>query len=49
MTFKTWKYFIGSVFLVGALLIKFGAPLFAVVLGVAAAGLLTFRKARHSA
>ncbi len=49
MTFKNWKYFAGSVFLAGALLIKFGAPLVPVLIGVGAAGLLTFRRARRSA
>ncbi|HTP88486.1 MAG TPA: hypothetical protein VMJ34_16145 [Bryobacteraceae bacterium] len=49
MNFKTWKYFFGAVFLAGALLLKFGAPLMPLLIGVAAAGLITFRKARRSA
>lgn len=49
MTLKTLKYFLGSVFLGGALLLKFGAPLVPVAIGVAGAALFTFLKARRSA
>jgi len=49
MNLKIWKYFAGSVILVGALLLKFGAPLFTVLIGVVAAGLITWRQWRRSA
>lgn len=43
-----WKYFIGSAFLAGALALKFGAPLFAVVLGIGLAVLFTERSRRRA-
>ena len=38
----TWKYFAGSCILGGGLLIKFGAPIVPVVLGMALAALLNW-------
>jgi hypothetical protein len=37
-----WKYFVGSCILGGGLLLKFGAPLVPVVLGMALAGVLNW-------
>jgi hypothetical protein len=44
-----WKFFIGASILVTGLLIKVGAPLFSIVLGIAEAGFLTYqRSTRHA-
>ncbi len=37
-----WKYFVGSCILGGGLLLKFGAPLVPVALGMALAGVLNW-------
>jgi hypothetical protein len=39
-----WKYFLGASILAVGLLLKAGAPLFPVVLGLAAAAFLTWKK-----
>jgi hypothetical protein len=39
-----WKYFIGSSILVAGLLIKVGAPVVAVALGVAGAALINWKR-----
>jgi hypothetical protein len=41
---RTWKYFIGASILAVGLLLKAGAPLFPVALGLAAAAFLTWKK-----
>ena len=41
-----WKYFIGSSILAAGLLIKFGAPIFAVALGIAGAAFVNWKKQR---
>jgi hypothetical protein len=41
-----WKYFIGSSILVAGLLIKFGAPVLAVALGIAGAAVFNWKKQR---
>jgi uncharacterized membrane protein len=41
-----WKYFIGSCILVAGFLIKVGAPLLAVVLGIAGAALINWKRQR---
>ena len=41
-----WKFFIGSCILVAGLLLKAGAPVVAVVLGIAAAAFVTWKKQR---
>ena len=43
----SWKYFIGSSILACGLLFKFGAPLPALVLGVALAAYVNWRKQRR--
>jgi hypothetical protein len=45
---KKLKYFIGASILGAGLMVKAGAPLFPVALGLAAAALLTWRAARSS-
>lgn len=39
-----WKYFIGSSILVTGLLIKVGAPLVAIALGIAGAAFINWKK-----
>ena len=39
-----WKYFLGASILAVGLLLKAGAPLFPLVLGLAAAAFLTWKK-----
>jgi hypothetical protein len=39
-----WKYFIGAAFVVGAALLKAGAPLVSVALGITLAALLNLRQ-----
>src|SRR5207253_1700679 len=41
-----WKFFIGSCILVAGLLLKAGAPVVAVILGIAVAAFLTWQKQR---
>jgi hypothetical protein len=41
-----WKYFIGSCILVAGLLIKVGAPVFAVALGIAGAAFINWKRQR---
>ena len=41
-----WKYFIGSSILVAGLLIKFGAPIAAVALGIAGAAFINWKRQR---
>jgi hypothetical protein len=41
-----WKYFIGACFVVGAALLKAGAPLIAIAGGVALAALSNFLRGR---
>lgn len=41
-----WKFFAGSSILAAGLLIKAGAPLLPVALGMIAAGVLTWRRVR---
>ena len=41
-----WKFFIGSCILVAGLLLKVGAPLFAVALGIAGAAFVNWNKQR---
>ena len=41
-----WKFFIGSCILVAGLLLKAGAPVVAVILGIAGAAFLTWKKQR---
>jgi hypothetical protein len=43
-----WKFLVGAAILSGALLLKAGAPLFAVALGVALAALVTWKTERRS-
>lgn len=43
-----WKYFVGASILAGGLLLRIGAPLLAVILGIAAAALLTRRRERSA-
>ena len=38
-----WKFFIGSCILAGGLMIKFGAPIIPVVLGIALAAVISWR------
>ena len=42
----TWKFFGGAAILAAGLLIKLGAPVFPVVLGIAAAGAWNWRAHR---
>jgi hypothetical protein len=39
-----WKFFIGSCILVAGLLIKFGAPIVPVAIGIAGAAFITWKK-----
>ena len=39
-----WKFFLGSSILVAGLLIKFGAPLVPVAIGIAGAAFITWKK-----
>ena len=41
-----WKYFIGAAILAGGLLVKAGAPLVPLALGLAIAAFLTWKKSR---
>lgn len=41
-----WKFFIGACILASGLLLKAGAPLVAVILGIGFAAFLTWRKQR---
>jgi hypothetical protein len=43
---RNWKYFLGAVILSSGLLLKAGAPIFGVLLGVAGVGLLNWRRQR---
>ncbi len=43
-----WKFFIGSCILASGLLIKFGAPIPAVVLGIALAAVVNWKRMRTS-
>ncbi len=43
---KKWKYFLGACILAAGLAFKAGAPLVPVALGLAAAGLLTWKRSR---
>jgi hypothetical protein len=40
---KKWQYFVGSCILAAGLLIKAGAPLVPIVLGIAAAAFVTWK------
>jgi hypothetical protein len=48
MEMNTWKFMIGSAILSGGLLLKAGAPAFAVVLGVVLAALVTWKTERRT-
>jgi len=39
-----WRFFVGACILVAGLLVKAGAPLFSIALGIAVAGALTWRR-----
>jgi hypothetical protein len=41
-----WKFFIGACILVSGLMIKFGAPLLAVAMGIALAAFLNWKRIR---
>ena len=41
-----WKFFVGSSILVAGLLIKFGAPVLAVALGIAGAAFVNWKRQR---
>ena len=41
-----WKFFLSACILVGGLLIKFGAPLSAVIGGIALAAIMTWKQSR---
>jgi hypothetical protein len=43
-----WKFLVGAAILSGGLLLKAGAPLFAVALGVVLAALVTWKAERRS-
>ena len=43
-----WKYFVGSCILAVGLLLKAGAPLGAVAVGIAAAAFLNWRRQRRA-
>ena len=45
---RKWKFFVGAAILAAGLLLKAGAPVFAVVLGLALAGFLTWKKTEPS-
>jgi hypothetical protein len=44
---KKWQYFIGACILAAGLLIKAGAPLVPIVLGMAAAAFITWKSRRR--
>jgi len=44
---KTWKYFLGSCILAAGLAVKAGAPVVPVVVGLAAAAFLTWKKSQR--
>jgi hypothetical protein len=44
----TWRYFGGASILAAGLLLKFGAPLPAVLVGIGAAAAVTWSRQRHS-
>ena len=46
MDMGRWKYFIGASILAAGLVLKAGAPLVPIVLGLAAAAFLTWKKSR---
>jgi hypothetical protein len=46
---SNWKFFLGSCILAGGLLLKVGAPLVPVALGIAAAAIFTWRRQRATA
>jgi hypothetical protein len=46
---KKWKYFLGSSILAAGLVLKAGAPLVPIVLGLAVAAWLTWKKAERPA
>ena len=43
-----WKYFVGSSILVAGALIKFGAPLLAVALGIAGAAFINWKRQQRA-
>jgi hypothetical protein len=43
---RNWKYFLGAVILSSGLLLKAGAPVFGVVLGIAGVALLNWKRQR---
>jgi hypothetical protein len=43
---RNWKYFLGAVILSSGLLLKAGAPVFAVAIGVMGVALLNWRRQR---
>ena len=43
-----WKYFIGASILAAGLLIKVGAPLISIVMGIAAAAFFNWRRERRA-
>jgi hypothetical protein len=45
----SWKFFIGSCILAAGLLVKAGAPVVPVAVGIAAAAILTWRRQRPRA
>jgi hypothetical protein len=48
MAMMSWKFFVGSSILAAGLLVKAGAPIFAVAAGIAFAGVLTWRRHTRS-
>jgi hypothetical protein len=45
---RNWKYFLGAVILSSGLLLKAGAPIAGVAIGVAGAALLNWRRQRST-
>ena len=43
---RNWKYFLGAVILSSGLLLKAGAPIFAVAIGAAGVAFLNWRRQR---
>jgi hypothetical protein len=41
-----WKYFVGSSILVAGLLIKFGAPVVAITVGISGAAFINWKRQR---
>lgn len=41
-----WKFFVGACILASGVLLKFGAPILAVAMGIALAGFLNWKKQR---